>query len=110
MVKNSASPKHLFVFGAISPFLEGTTHEHYHFQSKNRGHTTHTLLIFLRRGGGGHTTHAYSFSYGTTPKSSPKGGGGGHVPEMHHPRSTYVYTLIVIINTHIFLCARYIDV
>ena len=26
---------------------------------------------------GGHPLHAYSFSYGTTPKSIPKGWGGG---------------------------------
>ena len=33
--------------------------------------------------GGGHTLHAYSFSYWDTPTSGPKG--GGHVPEMPSP-------------------------
>ena len=40
------------------------------------------MFIFLRttptsNPKGGHPLHAYSFSYGTMPKSSPKGGGGG---------------------------------
>ena len=37
----------------------------------------HIYLFFTN------TTHAYSFSYGTPPKSNPKGGGG--VPEMRPP-------------------------
>ena len=49
----------------ISPFWGevgrgDTNHGHYNFQSKR----------------GGHTTHAYLFSYRTMPKSSPKGKGG----------------------------------
>ena len=67
--------------------------------SPNEGDILHMHFIFLRttptsNSKGGHTTHAYSFSYGNTPTSSPKGG-GGHVPEMPPPppppRSTYAY-------------------
>ena len=44
--------------------------------------------------GRGHTLHEYSFSYWDTPTSGQKGG-GGHLPEMSPPRSTYdIHTII----------------
>ena len=36
------------------------------------------MHIYFPKGGGAY----YTFSYGITPNSSPKGGGGVHVPEM----------------------------
>ena len=51
----------VFVFGAISPILGGTTHQHYH-----QWHTTHASLFFL----GPHPPLIQK----RTPKSSPKGG------------------------------------
>ena len=76
------------VFGGIFPLLEANTNEHYNFQSKRRGHTTHvqephpTLNSNSkgeRGGGGGGHTHI-NFS---TPNAQvyPKRG-EGHVPEM----------------------------
>ena len=49
----------------------GNTHEHYRFQSKKKA-TSYTYIFF-------HTTHVYSFPYGTTPCLAQK---RGHVPEM----------------------------
>ena len=73
------------------PFFNGTTHEncHFHVFSSPKHRQTYIFLhihiyfiYFLKTtptsnpkgGGGGHTTHAYSFSYWTTPNSGPKGG------------------------------------
>ena len=56
------------------------------FPVQKRGATIHAYLfslgprpILVQKGGGGHTTHAYLFSYRTTGGG---GGGGGHVPEI----------------------------
>ena len=85
VVKNSASPKRPFFCDFVSffPFSE-------HFHSKSYISTfflTHTYLFHFFSlqphppliqnggGGGGHTLHAYSFSYWGTPTSGPKGGG-----------------------------------
>ena len=103
--RNSASPFIFLMIRAISPFLSRTTHIRCHFQSSTKAKTRymsiflHISFLFLKttptsNPNGGHTIHACSFSYGATPNSGPKGGGGGMCLK-YPPRSTYVMLYIM---------------
>ena len=113
-------------FVPFAPFLTRTTHEHCHFQViSSPKHAkqwiqlhffTHTYLFhffslrahppLIQKGGGGaYFTSIFIFLWGHA-QVWPKGG-GGHVPEMPPPRSTYEYipVLEAIASTNPRICA-----
>ena len=78
-VENGASPNWCLV--VFPPFWEELPMNTI-TSSPKEGDILHMHIYIVSLGShptliqrGGHTTHAYSFSCGTTPKSSPKGGG-----------------------------------
>ena len=70
-------------FGHFPPFFNRTTHVISRPPKHGQVYIFYTFHFFSLRPHppriqkGGHTTHAYSFSYWATPISGPKGGGGG---------------------------------